>query len=71
MLKGQKVLVKGPLDLDLAAARAGEPGVALLGPLESWRDNNTLDYRIYELEEYDLPGKRTALAAWLGIERSA
>lgn len=38
---------------------------ALHDPLDSWGSAPTMDHRIYELEEYGLPGRRYEFAAWL------
>jgi HEAT repeat protein len=37
----------------------------LLGPLSNWRNINTTGHRIYELEEFGLPGMPDHLATWL------
>ena len=42
----------------------------LLDPLASWQDAPTIDHRIYELEEYGLPGTLNQVAAWLGTSPS-
>jgi hypothetical protein len=42
----------------------------LLDPLASWHGAPTIGHRIYELEEYGLPGTLNQLAAWLGTSAS-
>ena len=54
-----------PVTADALPAEAREALLKLLDPLNNWRNAPTIGHRIYELEEYSLPGMPDHLATWL------
>lgn len=54
-----------PVTADALRAETRKALLELLDPLSNWRNAPTIDHRIYELEEYGLPGTPDQLATWL------
>jgi hypothetical protein len=54
-----------PVTADALPAEARKALLELLDPLNNWRNTPTTGHRIYELEEYGLPGMPDHLATWL------